>query len=106
MNNLTFFGYTSCSLQTLPCKELSLPPTESTHIAELIVVVDRSGEHLHNVGAACIAVSPEGVVRYWANVAHDTTYVEVDADVNEECVSIIAMVKAHQITMEKVCCYF
>ncbi|KAK2188235.1 hypothetical protein NP493_139g03010 [Ridgeia piscesae] len=87
--------------KTLPCKELSLPPTESTHTAELVVVVDRSGEHHHNIGAACIAVSPEGVVRYWANVAHDTTYVEVDADVNEECVSIIAMVKSHQITMER-----
>ena len=44
-------------------------------------------------------------MRYWANVAHDTTYVEVDADVNEECVSIIAMVKSHQITMERVCSF-
>ena len=41
-------------------------------------------------------------MRYWANIVHETTYVEVDADVNEECISVIAMVKAHQITMEKV----
>ena len=90
-------------LQTFPCKELTLPSTESTHSADLVVVVDRTGEHHHNVGAFCVAVSPEGVVRYWANIAHDATYVEVDADVNEECVALIAMVRAHQVTMERVC---
>lgn len=34
----------------------------------------------------CLAVSPEGVIRYWASIAHESSWVEANADLQgQEC---------------------
>lgn len=39
---------------------------------------------------SCIAVSPEGLVRYWPSIAHEGTSVEETADLQgQECDSLI-----------------
>ena len=38
---------------------------------------------------ACIAVSPEGVVRYWPNIAYEASTAEISAELKgEECASV------------------
>ncbi|VEN43095.1 unnamed protein product [Callosobruchus maculatus] len=54
------------------CFELQLPQSDLAHKAELVSVFPTN---IHNT-PSCIAVSPEGVVRYWSAVAHETSYVE------------------------------
>lgn len=39
---------------------------------------------------ACIAVSPEGVVRYWPNIAYEASTAEISAELKgEECASVV-----------------
>lgn len=38
---------------------------------------------------SCIAVSPEGIIRYWPNIGHEGSSVEVNADLQgQECDSL------------------
>lgn len=35
---------------------------------------------------SCIAVSPEGMIRYWPSITHESSYVETNADLQgQEC---------------------
>lgn len=37
----------------------------------------------------CLAVSPEGMVRYWSSIAHESSWVESNADLHgQECDSL------------------
>jgi len=58
------------------CRELTLPPSDLAHRADLVTV------YLHKKATvpSCIAVSPEGAVRYWASVAHEGSWIEENAD--------------------------
>ncbi|XP_049818107.1 nuclear pore complex protein Nup133 isoform X2 [Aethina tumida] len=67
------------------CFELQLPQSDLAHRAELVSVFLPHG---HNI-PACIAVSPEGVVRYWPAIAHDGVTVEKSIDLQgQECDSL------------------
>ncbi|KAH9519639.1 hypothetical protein Btru_003224 [Bulinus truncatus] len=67
------------------CKELTLPPSDLAHSAERVCVIPNE-----NQSAACVAVSPEGVVRYWPNIAFESNIAEISAELRgEECARVI-----------------
>ena len=51
------------------CRELALPPSDLAHKAELCLVYSAPGSAGHT--PCCLAVSPEGVVRYWPSIAQE-----------------------------------
>lgn len=67
------------------CYELTLPQSDLAHRADLVSVFICPGSHT----PSCIAVSPEGVVRYWPNVSHEGVSVEIMAELQgQECDSV------------------
>ncbi|XP_069118196.1 nuclear pore complex protein Nup133-like [Argopecten irradians] len=69
------------------CKELTLPPSDLAHNADRVCVVPSITDAQ---SASCVAVSPEGIVRYWANVAYEGSSSEISAELRgEECACVI-----------------
>ncbi|GFS19168.1 nuclear pore complex protein Nup133-like [Elysia marginata] len=69
------------------CKELTLPPSDLAHSAERVCLIPSQSE---GQPAACVAVSPEGVVRYWPNIAFEASTAEISAELQgEECARVI-----------------
>ena len=69
------------------CKELTLPPSDLAHSAERVCVIPSEVE---GQPAACVAVSPEGVVRYWPKIAFESSTAEISAELKgEECARVI-----------------
>ncbi|XP_059142575.1 nuclear pore complex protein Nup133-like isoform X2 [Physella acuta] len=69
------------------CKELTLPPSDLAHSAERVCVIPSDND---SQPAACVAVSPEGVVRYWPNIAFESSTAEISAELRgEECAKVI-----------------
>ncbi|XP_030748548.1 nuclear pore complex protein Nup133 [Sitophilus oryzae] len=68
------------------CYELRLPQSDLAHRAELVAVFfNRNAVH-----PSCVAVSPEGMVRYWSDVTQDHCSVDKHVDLNgQECDSLI-----------------
>ncbi|XP_046402089.1 nuclear pore complex protein Nup133 [Ischnura elegans] len=67
------------------CRELNLPPSDLSHKADLVCVITNEGNHF----PSCVAVTPEGTVRYWPSIAHEGTSVEDNADLQgQECDSL------------------
>ncbi|KAF5280860.1 hypothetical protein FQR65_LT03009 [Abscondita terminalis] len=67
------------------CFELLLPQSDLAHRAELVSVFVSSTSHT----PSCIAVSPEGVVRYWPSVIHDGVSIEQISNLQgQECDSL------------------
>lgn len=67
------------------CRELTLPPSDLAHRADLVSVYIAEGSQV----PSCIAVSPEGTLRYWPSIAHEGTSVEDNADLQgQECDSL------------------
>ncbi|GAB1599408.1 nuclear pore complex protein Nup133-like [Argonauta hians] len=68
-------------------KELTLPPSDLAHDANRVCVICNPNESQQ---AACIAVSPEGVVRYWSSIAHEAAFLEINAELKgEECACVV-----------------
>ncbi|KAJ8308040.1 hypothetical protein KUTeg_012914 [Tegillarca granosa] len=69
------------------CKELMLPPSDLAHNADRVCVIpDKTDQQ----SASCVAVSPEGIVRYWANIAYEGSSMEISAELRgEECACVI-----------------
>lgn len=68
-------------------KELTLPPSDLAHDANRVCVIPSPRESQQ---AACVAVSPEGVVRYWSSIAHEAAFVEISAELKgEECACVV-----------------
>ncbi|XP_052770068.1 nuclear pore complex protein Nup133-like [Mya arenaria] len=71
------------------CKELTLPPSDLAHSADRVCVIANSSD---SQTASCVAVSPEGVVRYWSNIAYETSSMEISAELKgEECDTVVNM---------------
>ncbi|XP_031561013.1 nuclear pore complex protein Nup133-like [Actinia tenebrosa] len=70
--------------KSLYCKELLLPPTNLYHSANLVTILPSTwGADINNPGSAAIMmVSPEGVVRYWPSLAHDSNSIEVNTELS------------------------
>lgn len=71
--------------KTNPCFELGLPASEVAHQAALVWVFEpetrKSLSH-----ACCIAVSPEGLIRFWRDVYDEVDYFEYNTDLmGKEC---------------------
>ncbi|XP_057660912.1 nuclear pore complex protein Nup133 [Diorhabda carinulata] len=67
------------------CFELQLPQSDLAHRAELVSVFINVGSNI----PSCIAVSPEGVLRYWPAIAHEGITVEQTVDLQgQECDSL------------------
>lgn len=60
--------------------ELTLPPSELAHKADLVAVYFDTETSDPSGVPSCIAVSPEGTVRYWDSITHENFFVEINAD--------------------------
>ncbi|GAB6026024.1 hypothetical protein CHUAL_012235 [Chamberlinius hualienensis] len=68
------------------CRELTLPPSDVAHKADLVCILPSSDKQV----PAVLAVSPEGTIRYWPSIAHDGSSIEINADLQgQECFSLI-----------------
>lgn len=68
------------------CRELSLPPSDLAHRADLCLV---GGSDQGPASPHCVAVSPEGVIRYWPSIAQEGSSSEVSADLaGQECFNL------------------
>ncbi|XP_015775013.1 PREDICTED: nuclear pore complex protein Nup133-like [Acropora digitifera] len=74
------------------CKELTLPASEMHHSADLICVLSSGGDGGSNVSLVSImAASPEGLVRYWPSLIHDSAVVDMETDLMaSQCHSLTA----------------
>nr|XP_022333914.1 nuclear pore complex protein Nup133-like [Crassostrea virginica] len=73
--------------RTVFCKELTLPPSDLAHNAERVCVIPSVSDRQ---SASCIAVSPEGIVRYWPNIAYEGSSTEISAELRgDECASVV-----------------
>ncbi|XP_041351939.1 nuclear pore complex protein Nup133-like [Gigantopelta aegis] len=69
------------------CKELMLPSSDLAHSAERVCIIPNIGD---SQMASCVAVSPEGVVRYWPNIAYESSTAEISAELKgEECACVV-----------------
>ncbi|KAK3877177.1 hypothetical protein Pcinc_018094 [Petrolisthes cinctipes] len=67
-------------------RELTLPPSDLAHRAQLVVVFSTNEGQV----PSCVAASPEGFVRYWATIAHEGSYCEVSTELQgQECDSLV-----------------
>ncbi|KAF6212156.1 hypothetical protein GE061_012677 [Apolygus lucorum] len=71
--------------------ELLLPKSDLPHHAHLVSVFKPKGSN----NASCIAVSPEGVVRFWDVLSPHTSWVEVNANLGGEEVCSVHHVHPH-----------
>ncbi|CAH0593985.1 unnamed protein product [Chrysodeixis includens] len=63
-------------------RELTLPQTDLSHKADLVVLFYEDGAQM----PSCIGVSPEGTVRYWPSVGQEGVYVDVSCELaGQEC---------------------
>lgn len=71
--------------RTNPCFELGLPASEVAHQGALVWVFEpETGKSLSH--ACCIAVSPEGLIRFWKDVYDEVEYFEHNTDLmGKEC---------------------
>ncbi|XP_072031616.1 nuclear pore complex protein Nup133-like [Amphiura filiformis] len=68
------------------CKELSLPPSELSHKAELVCLMPGGSD---GQSVSIMAASPEGIIRHWPSVASEGAYVEVGTELDgQECFSL------------------
>lgn len=82
------------------CRELLLPQSDLAHKAECIAVWLPPG---HQV-PSCMAISPEGGVRYWASVAHEGSSVETSAELAGQEVDCLAYVSGHGCILATTTC--
>ncbi|KAL8610413.1 hypothetical protein ACOMHN_035130 [Nucella lapillus] len=84
---LFIWRYKPTTARGIQCKELTLPPSDLAHSAARVCVLATSSE---GHPTACVAVSPEGVVRYWPNIAYEASTAEVSAELKgEECACVV-----------------
>lgn len=71
--------------QTNPCFELGLPASEVAHQSALVWVFEpETGKLLSH--ACCIAVSPEGLIRFWKDVYDEVEFIEHNTELmGKEC---------------------
>ncbi|XP_054152928.1 nuclear pore complex protein Nup133-like [Oppia nitens] len=76
------------SSRSCSCYELQLPPSDLSHNADLVCVLDRT-QKSQSIPST-IAVTPEGIVRYWPNIAYEEHSIETTAiDLQgQECISL------------------
>ena len=82
------------------CRELLLPQSDLAHKAECIAVWLPLG---HQV-PSCMAVSPEGIVRFWASIAHEGSSVETSAELAGQEVNCLTYIPGHGCILATTTC--
>lgn len=68
-----------------------LPQSDLVHRADLVCIIPsevayQSPNAANSPAPACLAVSPEGVVRYWPSISHEGVSIEESIELNgQEC---------------------
>lgn len=77
-------------ISSCPCYELQLPPSDLSHKADLVCVFDNNEKCQV---PSTIAVSPEGIIRFWPNIAYEGHSIETVANdlQGQECISLTDM---------------
>ncbi|XP_076632615.1 nuclear pore complex protein Nup133 isoform X2 [Colletes latitarsis] len=73
------------------CRELLLPQSDLAHKADCIAMWLPLGHQI----PSCMSVSPEGIVRFWASVAHEESFVETSAELAGQEVSCLTYIPGH-----------
>ncbi len=78
----------SSRISSCSCYELQLPPSDLSHKADLVCVFDNH-EKSQSVPST-MAVSPEGIIRFWPNIAYEGHSIETIATdlQGQECISL------------------
>lgn len=72
----------------IQCRELTLPPSDLAHKADLVHLFLTEESKL----PSALAVSPEGSVRYWPNINHEGSSVDAVTDLQgQECFSLTSV---------------
>ncbi|XP_008544817.1 nuclear pore complex protein Nup133 [Microplitis demolitor] len=82
------------------CRELLLPQSDLAHKADCISVWIPSG---HQV-PCCMAVSPEGIVRYWPSIAHEESSIEISAELAGQEVDCLTHIPGHGCILATTTC--
>ncbi|XP_053999157.1 nuclear pore complex protein Nup133 [Hylaeus anthracinus] len=82
------------------CRELLLPQSDLAHKADCIAGWLPLGQQV----PSCMAVSPEGIVRFWANVAHEESYVETSAELAGQEVNCLTYIPGHGCILATTTC--
>lgn len=82
------------------CRELLLPQSDLAHKADCIAVWLPLG---HQV-PSCMAVSPEGIVRFWASVAHEGSSIETSAELAGQLVNCLTYIPGHGCILATTTC--
>lgn len=83
--------------KTTDCYELELPPSDLSHKSDLITLLaspDQRPGHTDNQSLAVVAVSPEGILRFWPNVAYESHSNETALSEHlqgQECCSLVPL---------------
>ncbi|KAG8440947.1 hypothetical protein GDO86_006618 [Hymenochirus boettgeri] len=76
----------------LICKELQLPPCDIEYSAHLVDICAHTGDATSALSVALMTATPEGTVRYWTNILHESSYTETNADFGSNtCVFVTAV---------------
>ena len=69
-----------------------LPASELYHTADLVCVMNACDDESNDMsGISVMAVSPEGMVRYWPSLIHGSSTIDMDTDViGSRCHSLTA----------------
>ncbi|KAL7845456.1 hypothetical protein AOLI_G00236480 [Acnodon oligacanthus] len=74
------------------CKELQLAPSEYAYSADLIFISSSAPLESASVQTVYVlAVSPEGLARFWPSLAHEGTYTETPIDLGGLCNYVTAV---------------
>ncbi|KAI4497473.1 hypothetical protein M0802_007484 [Mischocyttarus mexicanus] len=82
------------------CRELQLPQSDLAHKAECIAVWLPQGQQV----PSCMAVSPEGIVRFWASIAHEGSSVETSAELAGQEVNCLTYIPGHGCILATTTC--
>ncbi|KAL7299771.1 hypothetical protein TKK_0007518 [Trichogramma kaykai] len=82
------------------CRELLLPQSDLAHKAECIAVWMSPGQQV----PSCMAVSPEGIVRYWASIATEEMSVETSAELAGQEVDCLTHIPGHGCILATTTC--
>ncbi|KAM9454415.1 nuclear pore complex protein Nup133 [Clarias gariepinus] len=76
------------------CKDLQLSPSEYAYSADLISISSSSSLESASVQSVCVlAVSPDGLARFWPSLAHEGTYTETQADLGGHLCNYVTAVR-------------
>ncbi|XP_014219795.1 nuclear pore complex protein Nup133 [Copidosoma floridanum] len=82
------------------CHELQLPQSDLAHKSDCIAVWLPPGQQV----PSCMAVSPEGIVRYWENVANEELSIETSAELQGQEVDCLTYIPEHGCILATTTC--